>query len=216
MTPWAACATVAGLFLYLALRHGRETIPMPLQLPLWIAATVPNLYLTGFALWHWKYRYRGSHPVAWAAAFPLFWIYAPALIYFARHIDPDRKGRRPYGDGAVASDRPAAPGRFQTMRQVFHVVGFALLAWSIFCAIIATMAHWAIFDVFDEAVTGHVGKVLTAGEVQALHVSHLINRNLVLLLCSAAFAGALGGTLLSLSHSIRWRQREQEERKAGP
>ena len=213
LTPIAFWLTAVSLFVLLAWRASEWKPPLLVLVLLWIGLSLPNLYLTGFSLWHWKFRYRGVHPVAWAVAFPIFWSYAPALFYFDRHINPDRKGKKQYdvGDAPAPS---AVPGKYNTIRSASFVLGGAMLAWAALASVIATIAYWAIFSVWDDALTRNIGKVLTTGEVNAFHVAHRCNQIMVGILCSAAITGAVGGVLLSVSHSIRWRLREQEERRA--
>jgi len=212
LTPLAAWLTAVSLFGLVAWRATAWKPPLEAILPLGVGLLLPNLYLTSFSLWHWKFRYRGSHPVAWAVAFPLFWSYVPALFYFDRHVNRDRKGKRPYSDLGTVPPLDL-PGRYNTIRSVAFVLGGALLGWAALSSIILAFGHWAILGVFDEALDHNVGKVLTAGEVNALHIAGRVNRVLVVNLCVTAMAGTLGGVLLSLSHSIRWRLKEQDERK---
>lgn len=213
LTPISACLTVASLLACVAWRRADWKCPIEVLLPVSVVLMLPNLYLTTFALWHWKFRYRGSHPVAWAAAFPLFWTYVPALLYFGRHVNRDRKGKIPYGD-LIARPTRDLPGRYNTIRSVIFVLGSTILVWAVLASIILTFSHWAIFDLFDSALDRNVGKVLTAGEVNALHTAGRVNQIYVINLCVAAIAGALGGVLLSLSHSIGWRLKEQKERSS--
>ncbi len=203
--------------------------PNSLLIPISFLLTIPKLYLTGFSLWHWKFRYRGSHPVAWAVAFaivwgyafravplawtlavPSAWEYAPALLYYALHIHRDMRGAQPYGAVDSPATRSSLPGRYGTFAQVFRIVGSMLLGWALFTSITGTATYWILFNKFDRCVTRNIGKTLSAGEVDAIHSAHLVNEVMVAMLCVAAITAAVGGCLLAMSHSIRWRLKEQE------
>jgi len=185
--------------------------------PVWMLPLIllgmylPNLYLTAFSLWHWKYRYRGSYPVAWAGLFPLFWTYLPALFYFGQHIQCDLQNKKQY---AALEPLPGTvlPGYYNSLRSVFSVLGGALVGWAVFAAALAAPTFFVLFNKCDQSVAQNVGKVLTEGEVHAFHVMHTMYQLFVFLMCAFTVCCALGCGLLLLANSIRWRLKEQQER----
>jgi len=211
ITPGAFWCTAISL---IAFSVSRTSVWKPSTLVLvllWIGLFLPNLYLTAFSLWHWKFRYRGSHPVAWAVAFPIFWAYAPALLYFSQHINPDRKGKNQYGNIGTSVLPCHVPGRYNTLRSVSFVLGSAMLVWASIASILLTGTYHILFKKIDQAISLNAGKVLTTGDVQALHLAHRMNEFYLVLLCVAAIAGAIGGILLYLSNNFRWRLKEKDE-----
>ena len=213
LTPVAAWLTIASLIGLDVWRKSDWNPPFVVAVLLWIIVAAPILYLNAFVLWHWKYRYRGDHPVAWAVAFPILIFCVPALFYFILHVNLDRESKKQYA--ATGPTTPAVlPSRYNILRSVCFVVGGTMLGWASFAAVCTTITYGIFFDKLDRAVTCKAGKMLTSAEVQAFHASHEINTMLVGFICLTAICAALGGILLAVSQSIRWRLKEQEERKA--
>jgi hypothetical protein len=216
LTPLAACLTLAGMIGLSQWQEAKWVPPLYTAMPLGLAIALPILYLNAFALWHWKYRYRGNRPVAWAVGLPLLAFCIPALLYFALHINPDRVGKGPYSTIEPVCDKSHLPGKYNILRSVCFVVGGALIGWASFASIILTVAFSIIFSKVDRAVSLNAGKVLTAGDVQALHWSYEATCLFVGCLCAVAVSGALGGILLYLSNNLRWRLREKDNGTVQP
>jgi hypothetical protein len=214
LTKPAFGLTVVGLFVFLGWRHGHWDLPLSAMIAIWVALLIPNLYLTGFSLWHWKYRYRGTHPVAWAAAFPVFWSYGPSLFYYAYHISVDRKGEKQYSEDNRDEKQSILPGRFNTLRSVSFVVGGWMIGWASLAAVLTIISYWVVFDVWNECLTANIGKTLTAKEVVALHEAVGVNRILIGTMTVATMVATLGSLLFAASHSWSWRRREQAEKMA--
>lgn len=214
LCPVAALLTVAGLFGFCAIKFEWIELSVWLTIPVYFATFLPNLYLTSFSLWHWRTRHRGAHPFGWALAFALFWAYLPALAYFWLHIDPDMRNRRQYSLGFSKPELPRYPQKYNILRSALFVVGGAMVFWGIFSSVTITVAHFVIFDVFDDTVMRHVGKGLTQGEVNALHISSFIHRLTMATAGISALAGSVGGLLLALSQRIRWRLLDQKEKES--
>ena len=78
--------------------------------PLKIAMLVAGLlfivpwifYLNVMAIWHWKERYRGKHSDLWGAILLIETSGWFKVVYWFRHILPDRRSRGRYS-------RPASP-----------------------------------------------------------------------------------------------------------
>ena len=64
LTPIAFWLTAASLFVFLAWHASEWKPPLLVIVLLWFGLFMPNLYLTAFSLWHWKFRYRGTHPAS--------------------------------------------------------------------------------------------------------------------------------------------------------
>jgi hypothetical protein len=170
----------------------------------------PNLYLAVFSLWHWKYRYRGANPVAWAVLFPLFSFYLPTWLYFGQHIQTDLQRKKQYAELKPLPDMPL-PGYYNSLRSICFVLGGALVGWAVFAVALATPTFFILFNKCDQSVAHNVGKVLTEGEVQAFHVMHTLYQVFVFLMCAITLCCALGCCLLLLANSIRWKLKEQQE-----
>jgi hypothetical protein len=151
--------------------------------------------------------------VAWALAFPFFWGYLPALFYFERHINPDRKGKKQYST-IETTDSTIIPGYYNTMRSVCFIVGgFMIIAASI-VVVTMTFAFWIIFGTLNDILPDHIGKVLTSGDVHALHSAFRLSQVCYAILCGTTLCGVIGGILFSVSHSLRWRIKEKEEKES--
>ena len=206
VTYWLS---ITGFVTGLALRLTNWEPPVALFVMIMIAWSLPNLYLSSFSFWHWKYRYKGSHPMTWPVAFSLFWCFLPSLFYFDMHIKPDRENKKQYSFDAPKSS--LTPKYYNTLRSVFSVIGGALVGWSAFAIICTEVTVWIVLGKFDQAVAHNVGKVLTADEVEAFHVMHMMYQILAGVMCAITLCCAIGTVLLLLSGSIRWRLREQLE-----
>lgn len=218
LTPvayWLAITGALGLLAWQVFNSRWHTTPLKLLvwIPLMIAFWFPNLYLTAFSLWHWKYRFRGSHPVAWAVAFPFFWGYLPALFYYERHINPDRKNKRQYST-VESPETTTMPGYYNTLQSVCFVVGGFMITAATIAVVIMTVAFWVIFGTMNDILPNHVGKVLTSGDVNALRSGFRLSQVCYAILCGTTLFGVIGGILFSVSHSLRWRIKEKEERES--
>lgn len=183
----------------------------PLAVTLGIAAAwfLPGMYLTAFTLWHWKYRYRGTRPVAWVVSFPLLWFVWPAAIYYGCYVEPDRKGKKQYADDV----QPQAnlPKRYNMLRSVFFVIGGVLVGWGVYSVTLTAVTIAVIFNPFMRAIQRRVDTTLTHAEVEALHVMFTVCQLLAWLVFAIAMCCAIGSVLLVMSGNIRWRLKEQQE-----
>jgi len=162
LTPVMFWLSLASVIAGIAWRECKWEPPVWMLPLILLGMYLPNLYLTAFSLWHWKYRYRGSYPVAWAALFPLFWTYLPALFYFGQHIQCDLQNKKQY---AALEPLPGTvlPGYYNSLRSVFSVLGGVLVGWSAFAVALATPTFFILFNKCDQSVAQNVGKVLTGG-----------------------------------------------------
>ncbi len=211
LTPVMFWLSVASVIAGIAWKESKWEPPVWTLPVIILGMYFPNLYLAVFSLWHWKYRYRGAYPVAWAALFPLFSFCLPTWLYFGQHIQYDLQGKKQYADleplpGIVL------PSYYNSLRSVCFVLGGALVGWSAFAVALATPTFFILFNKCDQSVAKNVGKVLTAGEVQAFHIMHTMYQLFVFLMCTFTVCCALGCGLLLLANSIRWRLKEQQER----
>lgn len=211
LCPVSALLTVAGLVGFCAIRFEWIELSLWFAIPVSFLVFLSNLYLTSFSLWHWRMRHRGAHPFGWALAFALFWAYLPVLAYFCLHIDPDMRDKRQYRSGFEKPELPRYPQKYNILRSVLFVVGGAMVFWGIFSSIAITIAHFVIFDLFDDTVMRNVGKGLTQGEANALHISSFIHRLTMAMAGTSALAGSVGGLFLALSQRVRWRLLDQKE-----
>ncbi len=77
----SATLDVLTLPVWVFLCFGRfpESYPIPLVVPLCALMSLPVLYLTVFALWHWRIRYAGQRQLAWLILFVVGGVLAAAV-----------------------------------------------------------------------------------------------------------------------------------------
>jgi len=131
-------------------------------------------------------------------------------LFFSTY-QPRSKGKNQYGNIGTSVLPCHVPGRYNTLRSVSFVLGSAMLVWASIASILLTGTYHILFKKIDQAISLNAGKVLTTGDVQALHLAHRMNEFYLVLLCVAAIAGAIGGILLYLSNNFRWRLKEKDE-----
>lgn len=202
-------STVAFLPAFIAWRKLEWQISQFVLVPICVCLGLSNLYLTGFSLWHWKYRYRGNHAVAWAAIFPLFGSYLPSLCYFLRHINNDFKKKRQYAN--EIDQRLDLPRYYSNLKSVFFVVGGALISWASLAAVLVTITAFSLFGRFDRVILRSPGKVLTMDDIEAFHKVHVSYECVMGLMCSITVCSGLGFVFLRMSRSIRCQLEEQVE-----
>jgi len=185
-------------------------VAMPLWVPIyWVLAT-PVLYLCVFCLWHWRTRFKGKHPYAWAPLFVvgplavpflLHFYSVPCLLYFLVHVVRDIFGTGSYapnGDSHAPPRFPAIDKRYSYVGTSCSIAGWALVGFGLFSAVVQSGVTWVIFDVFEETAAAYDGRTLTTSETSALILmSRIAIMMVVTCTCSAASA-ALGGVLLYL------------------
>lgn len=213
LTPVAFWFTLIGLPVFLGWRRLDWDVPPLVAIPLGLGVAVSNLYLTGFALWHWKFRYRGSHPVAWAAAFPLFWSILPPMLYYATHVIRDTRNRKPYAN-TEAETETRLPGYYAGLRSAVFVVGGALLGWSAVAITWSAIMAVNMSEKFDRVMARSVGTVLTLDHIQAFYTVHVSYRFLIILMCSLTLCSGSGHLLILFSRRLRLQIKAQEEEKA--
>lgn len=211
LTTPAAWLTACALAVMIVWRHEKWDLSWTMLLALGTAMTVPYVYLTVFCLWHWKYRYRGTHDIGWAIALAMFWMYAPQVFYHGRHIVMDRKGKGPYANCPDSERRVFPRARYGILRQTCLLVGAALLGWSAYALFASLLGHYTVFNLFNETLAHSVGKTLTAGDVQGIAMTCSTYRLTFAMMTLASASACVGGVLVAISQRTAWRLREQED-----
>jgi hypothetical protein len=134
------------------------------------------------------------------------------MCYFLRHINNDFKRKKQYAD--ENDQQRDLPGYYSSLRSICYVMGGALVSWASLAAVLATITSFSLFGRFDRVLLRSPGKVLTVDDIRAFHMAHISYQLVMGLMSSITVCGGLGFVLLKLSHNLRWRLKEQDERRS--
>ena len=218
---------VLTLPVWVSLHLGRfpESYPIPLVVPLCALLSLPVLYLTIFALWHWRTRYAGRQHLAWlilfvASAWPLFQTLPGsvfvALAYCVAHLVPDARGRGSYAAPPSVPVRPPAsplPRDYSLAKSACFVLGWSLVVGGVIAAAITCGADILIWNNFQNTLPHETGKVLSESKASALWVASQIAKTTSVTCLLSALASTVGAVLIQISQQLRWRLLEEHERQ---
>lgn len=196
-------------------------LPIPAYIPLYAILLVTILYLAAFSIWHWRTRYGGRRPFAWCLFFALcaghFAAFClPAVAYFFVHILSDLRSKGAYAPTTPSSDPssfPPLPARYQYAKSSCFVLGWFLIVFGLFCATVTLVAHFMVWNVFEEAIAANVGEEITESVSSSLWVGSQAGKITNLTSFLAAVGCAIGAVLLFTSQRLRWRLLNDDERK---
>lgn len=215
LTPAAAILTVIGWLGWMLLRmQGPGWWPW-LLVCIWICLFCPNMYLSAFALWHWKTRYRGRWPFAWAVAFIIWWAYLPGLVYFLSYVLPELRGRDAYSKPLESySQASALPPKYTYLKAICFVVGLFLVIFGLVAATVTLIAHFSIWNVFEDILLQQVGKRFTESMSNALWCGSQVGKVTVATSFLSALGASVGAVLLVVSQRIRWRLLDEKQKES--
>jgi hypothetical protein len=206
LTPVAALLTAIAWAVWFPLhfRTDNSSWPLWVWITLGFCLWVPNLYLSAFALWHWKTRYLGKWPFAWAVAFVLWWAVLPALAYFLLHIHRDLAGKGTYAASPIRSDSVwPLPGRYQYVGSVCLVLGLAMMVCSILVASGEAVIYFTLVHALNRAISAGELTGVSKEATSALLIHLWTLKIAFATVYIGVVAGVLGGSLLYASQRIR-------------
>lgn len=214
LTPVAAVLTVLTWFGIMYIRFEEPELSLWIIFLLYAGLLFPNIYLSTFSLWHWKIRYRGRWPFAWAIMFVLWWGYLPGLGYFLLYILPEMRGNDPYSKPPEAHAQPSPlPSKYRYVKSTCFIVGSSLLFFGVLWAIITAIAFWMMIGVCRAGLPRSVPERISADAAQALDTIFLAMALMQTYVAVAAVCAGLGGILLCVSQRMRWRLLDQKEKE---
>ena len=207
LTPIAAALTVASWVGWFYVKDHRPDWPLWMWFSLLVCMTLPNIYLSIFAFWHWRTRHKGRwHPFTWAVAFALWWTYFPALLYFLGEILQDMRGKGAYATPAeYPDDPPSLPKQYQYVKSVCYILGWVLLAWAFYASVTIAFAHWMMIDLFVDKLPEGVPKDISANMAKILVTLFTAQKDSFAIVGIAGVCSTAGAILLCISQRIRWR-----------
>jgi hypothetical protein len=223
----SAALDVLTLPVWVLLHLGRfpDSHPIPLVVPVCALLSLPVLYLTIFALWHWRTRYAGRQHLAWLilfviSAWPLFQTLPGsvfvALVYCVVHLLPDARGRGAYAPAPRITVHPPAtpfPESYRLAKSACFVLGWALVVGGVLVATITCGADILIWNRFQDIIPSETGKVLTQSKSSALWVASQIAKTTSITCLLCVMAAGVGAVLIQISQRLRWRLLEEQERQ---
>lgn len=214
LTPIAAILTVASWVGWFYVKDHRPDWPLWMRFSLLICIFLPNMYLSIFALWHWRTRYKGRwHPFAWAVAFVLWWTYLPALGYFLGEILPDMRGKGAYATPPeYPDDPPSLLKQYQYVKSVCYILGWVLLAWAFYASVTIAFAHWMMIDLFVDKLPEGVPKDISANMAKILVAFFTAQKTSFAIVGIAGICSTVGAILLCISQRMRWRLLDEKEK----
>jgi hypothetical protein len=202
-----------------------ELFPIPLIVPLCAVLALPVLYLTTFAVWHWRTRYAGRHHLAWlilfvVTAWPLFQTLPAsvfvALAYCVVHLVPDAQGRGAYATPPVTRVQPPSsppPRSYRLAKSACFVLGWVLVVSGVLAAAITCVIDIAIWNTYQDTIPNETGKVLSESKGSALWVACQIAKTTSITCLLCVMAAGVGAVLIQISQRLRWRLLEEQERQ---
>jgi hypothetical protein len=214
LTPVAAVLTVAGWLGWMFIKTLSPAWWPWLLICIWLCLFCPNMYLSAFSLWHWKTRYRGRWPFAWAVAFVIWWAYLPSLVYFLSYVLPELRGKDAYSKPPEAYPQISQlPPKYTYLKSTCFVVGLFLVVFGLVSATVTLIAHFAIWNVFEESLPAQIGKPFTESMSNALWCGSQAGKVTVATSFICAVGAGIGAILLVVSQRIRWRLLEEQEKE---
>lgn len=182
----------------------------------WMVAIPSNLYLSIFALWHWRTRYAGKRALGWALFF--FWMQflLPAVCYFFTHILPDIRQRGAYAPAAPEPAPPLPiPPAYENRKSLCFVAGWGLVSWTVAATLIGLICWEMILYIYLDTVT-QIGPQRSPQELaKLLELCGRIFRIGIWGMGACAFLAAIGAIFLYMSQRMKWNIAEQEARGTG-
>jgi hypothetical protein len=214
LTPLAAVLTVLTWLVLMYIKFEEPELSLWHLLPIYVGLWLPNAYLSTFALWHWKTRYQGRWPFAWAIAFVLWWAYLPGLAYFLSYILPELRGKDPYSKPPEALVLPdPLPQKYRYLKSAFFIIGSFLVLWGLFATVVVAIAHWCIVPVFNDAIPQNIPEKFSQETGSALLMFSTSVSVMFTTVAISGMATALGAILLYFSQRIRWRLLDEKEKE---
>lgn len=163
-------------------------------------------YLVTYSLWHWRTRYAGNRPFAWAAFFPLSAFALPALFYYAHHIRPDIRQEGAYAPSAPKHEPPLPlPPKYEVVKSLSFVGGWILVYWAIFATTVTGLTYAIALPMFADCIRANVAKEFSKKIGDALVSTVHVWASSITLLCLACGAAVIGSVLLYASQRMKWR-----------
>lgn len=163
-------------------------------------------YLVTYSLWHWRTRYAGNRPFAWAAFFPLSAFALPALFYYAYHIRPDIRQKGAYAPSAPKHEPPLPlPPKYEVVKSLSFVGGWILVYWAIFATTVTGLIYAIALPMFADCIRANVAKEFSQKIGDALVSTVHVWASSIALLCLACGTAVIGSVLLYASQRMKWR-----------
>lgn len=213
------------VWIYLGLGRFPESCPIWPTVPLCGMLSLPVIYLVVFALWHWRTRYAGKCHLAWPILFgitalPLLHtlpcVVLTALVYFFLHLVPDMRSKGAYAlppTFVVVPPASPLPNNNQIAKSACFIVGWLLVIGGVFAGAITCIAHWVIWNRFEDILPGEVGKQMTDGIAKSLYLASQIGKITVITCLLSVLAAAVGAVLIQVSQRMRWRLLDEQEKE---
>lgn len=179
----------------------------------WVVAIPSNLYLSLFALWHWRTRYAGKRAFGWALFFLGIQFILPAVCYFFAHILPDIRHSGAYAPSAPETVPPLPlPPEYENRKSFCFVVGWGLVSWAVLLTLLFLLCWEMILYIYLDTVPT-IGPQRSSQELaNLLEFSGRIFRVGVWSMGGGTFVAALGAIFLYMSQRMKWNIAEQEAR----
>jgi hypothetical protein len=215
LTPLAAVLTVLTWLVLMYIKFEEPELSLWHLLPIYVGLLLPNAYLTTFALWHWKTRYRGRWPFAWAIAFVLWWAYLPSLTYFLAYILPELRENDPYSKPPEALLSPGPlPQKYRYLKSAFFIIGSFLVLWGLFATVIVAIAHWMMVPILRETIAPKIPEEFSRGTGRGLLTCTLAMSVMFTTVAISGMTTAVVAILLYFSQRMRWRLLDEKDKES--
>jgi hypothetical protein len=163
-------------------------------------------YLVTYALWHWRTRYAGSRPFAWAGFFVISAFAVPALCYYAYHIRSDIRQEGPYAPNAPKPEPLLPlPPKYEVVKSLCFVGGWFCVYWAVLVTTVGILAFAAILTIYAQSIQASVPKEITQKVADLLRLSVYVWASSLATLYMACGAAIAGAGLLYASQRMKWR-----------
>lgn len=212
LTKLAAVVSTVGIFSYFPVEIlAREFHIVWPRIVFWGIFLPFYIYLVTYCLWHWRTRYAGKRPFAWAFFFAYAQFVFPAILYYFSHVVPDFRQRGAYALSAPKPNPPLPlPSEYEVRKSLCFVIGWALVIWAVMAAVIMVIAQEIILGIFLETASID-GPRRTPQELTSF-LTFIGNycRTQVWFLGAWTLAAAGGAISLYISQRMKWRITEQD------
>jgi len=195
MLPVALCGIVATQ----TVSRWRDLTPQWIVWLVLLVAVVANWYLTVFAIWHWRTRYAGKRPFAWAVFFVYGQFVLPSVFYFFEHILPDIRRRADYAPSVTAPIQPPPPPTREMVKSFCFVVGWVLIFWATVAAVANMTVFAVLYPYVADCVAANVPKEFSPRIANAILWGINLYTFTVGFLGFCCVAASIGGVLLYAS-----------------
>lgn len=163
-------------------------------------------YLVTYSLWHWRTRYAGNRPFAWAAFFPLSAFALPALFYYAHHIRPDMRQEGAYAPSAPKQEPPLPlPPKYEVVKSLSFVGGWILVYWAIVVSTVSGICYAVILSFLAPCIQSNVPKEFSQKIADGLIMGVHVWTSMIAMLYLTCAVAVIGAVLLYASQRMKWR-----------